>query len=65
MACLMLAEYSGLKTEILTKEWYMARYFKSPDSDLVYCFMIRKIVAQDYLRKGWIEVADPKAVAGN
>ncbi|SFB55423.1 hypothetical protein SAMN03159488_05152 [Pseudomonas sp. NFIX10] len=51
----------------------MARYFKSPDSDqgmagatallhVVYCFMIRKIVAQDYLRKGWIEVADPKAV---
>ncbi|MGO4320400.1 hypothetical protein [Pseudomonas sp. KB_12] len=32
---------------------------------VVYCLMIRKIVAQDYLRKGWIEVADPKAVAGN
>jgi len=32
---------------------------------IVYCFLIRKIVAQDYLRKGWIEVADPKAIVGN
>ncbi|KAA8559457.1 hypothetical protein FX985_05835 [Pseudomonas extremaustralis] len=25
-----------------------------------YCFLIRKIVANEYLKKGWVEVADPK-----
>ena len=27
---------------------------------LVYCFLIRKIVADEYLKKGWVEVPDPK-----
>jgi hypothetical protein len=27
---------------------------------ITYCFLIRKIVADEYLKKGWVEVADPK-----
>lgn len=27
---------------------------------IIYCFLIRKIVADEYLKKGWVEVADPK-----
>ncbi|SDT31772.1 hypothetical protein SAMN05216598_5008 [Pseudomonas asplenii] len=30
---------------------------------LIYCFLIRKIVAEEYLKKGWEEVPDPKAAA--
>lgn len=27
---------------------------------IIYCFLIRKIVADESLKKGWVEVADPK-----
>jgi hypothetical protein len=27
---------------------------------IIYCFLIRKIVADEYLKKGWVEVPDPK-----
>ena len=27
---------------------------------IIYCFLIRRIVADEYLKKGWVEVADPK-----
>lgn len=30
---------------------------------LIYCFLIRKIVADDYVKKGWTEVPDPKLSA--
>ncbi|BDB19688.1 hypothetical protein BLL37_15135 [Pseudomonas azotoformans] len=26
---------------------------------IIYCFLIRKIVAGEYLKKGWVEVPDP------
>lgn len=26
---------------------------------LIYCFLIRKIVADEYLKKGWVEVPEP------
>ncbi|MGA9703164.1 hypothetical protein [Pseudomonas sp.] len=27
---------------------------------IIYCFLIRNIVAKEYLKKGWLEVPDPK-----
>lgn len=30
---------------------------------LTYCFFIRKIVADEYLKKGWTEVSNPKLSA--
>ena len=27
---------------------------------IIHCFLIRKIVADEYLKKGWAEVPDPK-----
>lgn len=27
---------------------------------ITYCFLIRKIVADEYLKKGWVEVGNPK-----
>ncbi len=32
---------------------------------IIYCFLIRKIVADEYLKKGWVEVSDPKLALKN